>query len=155
MIALNQILVPTDFSTTSGVALKYAQALARRFDASLHLLHVLQDPMIYPATMEWYPLPTTNYRQEMEHGAQERLQALVPPDEPKAHRVQLVVRWGSPFMEIVRYAKDANIDLIVMGSLGLGPVGHMLMGSVAEKVVRKAPCPVLTVRHPEHEFVMP
>jgi nucleotide-binding universal stress UspA family protein len=67
----------------------------------------------------------------------------------------LVTCWGSPFVEIIRYARAENIDLIVMGSLGLGPVGHMLMGSVAEKVVRKAPCPVLTVRHPEHEFVMP
>ncbi len=58
-------------------------------------------------------------------------------------------------MEIVRYAKEKDIDLIVMGTHGLGFVAHLLMGSVAEKVVRKAPCPVLTVRHPEHEFVIP
>ena len=62
---------------------------------------------------------------------------------------------GHPSLEIIRYAKDHEIDIIVMGTHGRTGVGHMLMGSVAEKVVRKAPCPVLTVRHPDHEFVMP
>jgi nucleotide-binding universal stress UspA family protein len=65
------------------------------------------------------------------------------------------VRQGPPFLEIVRYAQEANIDLIVLGTHGRGGLAHMLLGSVAEKVVRKAPCPVLTVRHPEHEFVAP
>ncbi len=62
---------------------------------------------------------------------------------------------GGPYVEIVRYAKERDIDLIVMGTHGRGFVAHMLMGSVAEKVVRRAPCPVLTVRHPEHDFVVP
>jgi nucleotide-binding universal stress UspA family protein len=155
MIALKTILVPTDFSISSEVALKYARAFAEQFDASLHVLHVLEDPLIYPATMEWYPPPTMNYRQDMEKSAHERLESWLPSVEREELRAKLVVLWGSPFVEIIRYAKAERIDLIVMGSLGLGPVGHMLMGSVAEKVVRKAPCPVLTVRHPEHEFVMP
>jgi nucleotide-binding universal stress UspA family protein len=155
MIALKKILVPTDFSSTSEVALKYARAFAQEFNASLDVLHVLEDPLVYPATMEWYPTPTVNYRAEMEKAARERLDGLIPEDERTELRAQLVTRWGSPFVEIVRYAKSENIDLIVMGSLGLGPIGHMLMGSVAEKVVRRAPCPVLVVRHPEHEFVMP
>jgi nucleotide-binding universal stress UspA family protein len=62
---------------------------------------------------------------------------------------------GGPYVEIVRYAKERDIDIIVMGTHGRGFMAHMLMGSVAEKVVRKAPCAVLTVRHPEHEFVIP
>jgi len=62
---------------------------------------------------------------------------------------------GSPFVEIVRYARTHDIDLVIMGTHGRGPIAHMLMGSTAERVVRKAPCPVLTVKHPEHEFVMP
>jgi nucleotide-binding universal stress UspA family protein len=62
---------------------------------------------------------------------------------------------GTPALAIVTYAKDANLDLIVMGTHGRGGMAHVLMGSVAEKVVRTAPCPVLTVRHPEHEFVLP
>ena len=61
----------------------------------------------------------------------------------------------SEFVEIIRYARENNIDLLVLGTHGRGAIAHMLMGSVAEKIVRKAPCPVLTVRHPEHEFVMP
>jgi nucleotide-binding universal stress UspA family protein len=60
---------------------------------------------------------------------------------------------GSPFFEIVRYAEEQQIDLIVIGTHGRGPIGHMLLGSVAEKVVRKSPCPVLTVRQPQHDFV--
>jgi nucleotide-binding universal stress UspA family protein len=66
-----------------------------------------------------------------------------------------VTKVGAPFVEILRYAKEQGIDLIVMGTDGRGPIVHMLIGSVAEKVVRKAPCPVLTVRHPQHEFVLP
>jgi nucleotide-binding universal stress UspA family protein len=155
MITLKTILIPTDFSITSEVALKYARSFAEQFNASLHVLHVLEDPLVYPATMEWYPLPTMNYRQDMEKGARDRLESWLPSVEREELSAKLVVVWGSPFLEIIRYAKAENIDLIVMGSLGLGPVGHMLMGSVAEKVVRKAPCPVLTVRHPEHDFVMP
>lgn len=155
MIALKNILLPTDFSDTSEVALKYARAFADEFNASLHILHILEDPLLYPATMEWYPTPTVNYREEMEKAARDRLAGLLNEHKGAEVRAQLALRWGSPFVEIVRYAKSENIDLIVMGSHGLGPIGHMLMGSVAEKVVRKAPCPVLIVRHPEHEFVMP
>ena len=75
--------------------------------------------------------------------------------ERQKFHAELVTLWGSPFVEIIRYAMSHDVDLIVMGTYGLGPIAHMLMGSVAEKVVRKAPCPVLTVRRPEHEFVMP
>jgi nucleotide-binding universal stress UspA family protein len=65
------------------------------------------------------------------------------------------VALGRPFMEIIRYAKDNQMDLIVLGTHGRSGLRHVLLGSVAERVVRKAPCPVLTIRHPEHEFVMP
>ena len=73
--------------------------------------------------------------------------------ERQKYSAEIVTLIGSPFLEIVSYAKAKDIDLIVMGTHGRGPIAHMLMGSVAEKVVRKAPCPVLTVRHPEHEFI--
>ncbi len=77
------------------------------------------------------------------------------PIGQSAETIVKVVRQGPPFLEIVRYAQEANIDLIVLGTHGRGGLAHMLLGSVAEKVVREAPCPVLTVRHPEHEFVAP
>jgi nucleotide-binding universal stress UspA family protein len=91
----------------------------------------------------------------MEKDAREKMTQLVTPDDRSKLHAQVFTKWGSPFVEIIRFAKSEDIDLIVMGSHGIGPVAHMLLGSVAEKVVRKAPCPVLTVRHPEHEFVMP
>ena len=62
---------------------------------------------------------------------------------------------GSPFLEIIQYAKENNVDLIVMGTHGHSGLVHVLLGSVTERVVRKAPCPVLTIRHPEHEFIHP
>jgi len=80
---------------------------------------------------------------------------LLTEAERSALRARLLTRVGHPFVEVVRYAREESIDLIVMGTHGRGAVGHLLLGSVAERVVRKAPCPVLTVRHPQHEFVRP
>lgn len=148
MIALKQILVPVDFSDPSAVALKYAKAFADNFQASLHLLHVLET--VYYG---WEVPPLID--EEIEQGARKQLNALLTDGERQQFRTELHLLKGSPFVEIVRCAREKNFDLIVMGTHGRGPIAHMLMGSVAEKVVRKAPCPVLTVRHPEHEFVMP
>jgi nucleotide-binding universal stress UspA family protein len=154
MIALKQILVPTDFSEASEAAVRYACALAEAFGATLHVLHVMEDPFLYAPTSEGYVLPAHVF-EEMERNTRERLNKVLSDADLARFRSRLVLKKGSPFVEIVRYAKREDIDLIVMGTHGRGPIAHMLMGSVAEKVVRKAPCPVLTVRHPEHEFVMP
>ena len=91
----------------------------------------------------------------IEKGARARLRQALTAAEQEKFCAQLVTLVGTPFVEIIRYAREHEIDLIVMGTHGRGLIAHVLMGSVAEKVVRKAPCPVLTVRHPEHEFVMP
>jgi len=155
MIALRKILVPTDFGATSLVALKYGCALAENFGAAIHLMHVLEDALIHPASHAGLFAMQPDYRQVMEREAGQRLEALLDQVSRERLKVRVVVRWGSPFLEIIRYAKAEASDLIVLGTQGLGPIAHMLMGSVAEKVVRKAPCPVLTVRHPEHEFVLP
>ena len=88
MIALKKILVPTDLSKTSEIALKYARAFAHEFDVSLDVLHVLEDPLVYPATMEWYPIPTTNYREEMEKSARERLESFLPSAEREELRAK-------------------------------------------------------------------
>lgn len=151
MINLTSILVPTDFSDCSEAALRYGRALARAFGATLHLLHVVQDPYTQPWAAEAFPAPLGDLLNDWQAQAQARLSAAVPePDRANAHVTILV---GSPFMEIIRYATDQKIDLVVIGTHGRGPIGHALLGSVAERVVRKAPCPVLTVRHPQHEFV--
>lgn len=151
MIALEKILVPTDFSECSDAALKYARALREAFGASLHILHVVQDPYTQPWAAEAFPAPLADMLVHWQDQARNRMTGLLPEEERAAATLATCV--GSPFYEIVRYANEQGMDLIVIGTHGRGPIGHMLLGSVAEKVVRKAPCPVLTVRHPQHEFV--
>jgi nucleotide-binding universal stress UspA family protein len=151
MITLKRILVPTDFSECSEAAVKYARAFAEAFGGSLHVLHVIQDPYTQPWAAEAFPAPLAEMLVEWQDQARKRLTASLPEAEQKTAVIATTV--GSPFYEIVRYASEQEIDLIVIGTHGRGALGHMLLGSVAEKVVRKAPCPVLTVHHPEHEFV--
>ncbi len=157
MIAIKHLLVPTDFSEPSQIAVTYGKALAENFKSTLHLIHVLdENALIYPWTSpEGTTLSLGAARVELEQQARDRLDRVLTEDERKMFSAQIVSLVGSPFLEIVNYAKAKEIDLIVLGTHGRGPIAHMLMGSVAEKVVRKAPCPVLTVRHPEHEFIMP
>lgn len=153
MIALKQILIPTDFSDASTIAVRYGKAFAESFDARLHLLHVQEEPVV-TAIAEGFYLPSGAFA-EMKNAALAKLDEIVTQAEMGALKPHVILRKGSPFVEIIRCARELNIDLIVMGTHGRGPIAHMLMGSVAERVVRKAPCPVLTVRNPEHEFVMP
>ena len=155
MIQLKSILVPSDFSDYSKHALRYGCAFAAEFGAELHLLHVVQDIVgLVPEVGMAFP-PTGDYRRELRESAEKALEEL--PGSPWLGELSVVraTREGAPFVEIIRYAKKHKIDLIVMGTHGRTGLSHILLGSVAERVVRKAPCPVLTVRHPEHEFVMP
>lgn len=155
MIQLKRILVPVDFSEHSTQALKYGCALAEKFSAELHLLHVMQDLVaMVPEPGLAFP-PPGNYMEELKVSADTALQKLPDPDWSVPCAVVRATRQGPPFLEIVRYARESEIDLIVLGTHGRSGLAHVLMGSVAEKVVRKAPCPVLTVRPEQHEFVMP
>ena len=153
MISIKTILVPTDFSDTSAAALDYARALAQAFGSTLHLIHVVPDPYTRPGTIEAYGPSLDGLLQQWKQQSEDHLRGLLA--DADASRTTRAVLTGHAFVEIVQYAKRQNADLIVMGTHGRGPVAHMLLGSVAEKVVRKAPCPVLTVRHPQHEFVHP
>lgn len=157
MISIKHVLTPTDFSEPSQVAVRYGKALAENFGAALHLVHVLDEgALVYPwTTPEGAPITIGPGLAELEQLARSRLAELLTPAEQEKLSAKVVTLVGSPFLEIINYAKVQEIDLIVLGTHGRGPIAHMLMGSVAEKVVRKAPCPVLTVRHPEHEFIMP
>ncbi len=151
MLQITRILVPTDFSEHSRQAIKYACAIAERFSSELHLLNVVQPMALstpYAGALPdevMYPVPA----------AKKELEEMEDPGFEHAAGIERVVRTGTPFVEIVRYAKEKDIDLIVMGTHGHGVLIHALLGSVAEKVVRKAPCPVLTVRPEGHQFVMP
>jgi nucleotide-binding universal stress UspA family protein len=156
VITLKHILVPTDFSEPSEVAVRYAKALAETFGSALHVLHVLDESYLVWAANEGFASPVgLDVRGEAEKAARERLQRVLTDAEWEKYPARSVLRVGNPFLEIIRYAREADVDLIVMGTHGRGLLAHVLLGSVAERVVRKAPCPVLTVRHPEHEFVMP
>lgn len=150
MIAIKNILVPHDFSETSAAAMQYAVELARTFGAKLHLVHVSEKARFEMATE--FPL---GLDMSLEDAIRERLLKIMATREHRELNPSFQVLSGAPATEIVRYAKDHAMDLIVMGTHGRGVVAHAVMGSVAEKVVRHAPCPVLTVRHPDHEFVIP
>jgi len=153
MIDLKTILVPSDFSECSDAAIRYGLELARRFDAKLHLLHVVQDPATQPWAAEGFALPLVETIEQWRKDARLRLAAAVPPAD--AARVTCASSVATPTEEILRYASANAVDLIVMGTHGRGGVSHILLGSITEKIVRRAPCPVLTVRRPEREFVVP
>ena len=153
MMTLKNILVPFDFSECSSQALRYGLEFARKFDATLHLVHVVQDPATQPWAAEGFAIPLLEVTDEWLKEAEARLEAAIPDlDRGRVHTAALL---GAIYPEVLRYAQDEEIDLIVMGTHGRGFVGHVVMGSVAEKVVRTAPCPVLTVRNPNQGFVAP
>lgn len=153
MIALKNILVPTDFSEASDSALRYGKALAQAFGAAIHVVHVVEEPYGQPWAVEAYGFSLASLQEEWIKDAQTRLAASLTDEEKASLKATPTTILGHPVMEVLRYAEDHAIDLIVMGTHGRGPLGHVVLGSVAERVVRKAPCPVLTVRAKEREFV--
>lgn len=156
MIQLNRILVPTDFSEFSRPALEYACAIAARFEAELHLLHVTADPaMIVPEAAAFSVESMQAQAEAQTKEAQKQLAELPGGGWDNGRPIIREVRTGAAFLEILDYAKTQNIDLIVIGTHGRSGLMHVLMGSVAEKVVRKSPCPVLTVKPEGHQFVTP
>lgn len=156
MIALKNILVATDFSEPADAALTYGRTLARSFDATLHVLHVTQDIYLQAFGSEAYVAPVPDLQRDIDDAARKHLDELLIDSDASGPATRKVLRTSnSPARSIVEYAREESVDLIVMGTQGRGGVAHLLMGSVAERVVRTAPCPVLTVRHPEHEFVVP
>lgn len=149
------ILVPTDFSECSASALEYACTLADAFDSELHLLHIFQEPVpTEPVPGMAFP-PPESYLVELKQKVAEELKSAIDAEWEKEHDVIRATAQGAAFVEIIRYAKSMHIELIVMGTHGRSALTHLLIGSVAENVVRKAPCPVLTIRPSMHEFKMP
>lgn len=143
------ILVPVDFSSNSTFALEHAQTLATRFGGSLHLIHVCEVPSVSSGSMDAYAIAYTNWSQQLGEEAERELLKVVP--KLAGVTVTTEVLFGNPARAIVAAASDRKVDLIVMGTHGHGPLMHALMGNVAERVVRTAPCPVLTVREPRDE----
>ena len=155
MIKIINVLVATDFSDTSESALTYGREFARTFGATLHVLHVIENAVMWVG-VEATGIDFAQLQAELEAGARNRLNRTITTADREQLRAVTAVRTGnSPAFAIAAYAKAEGIDLIVMGTHGRGMMGRVLMGSVAEKVVRIAACPVLTVHHPEHEFIQP
>ena len=146
-----RILVPTDFSELSAVALEYAEALAKRWGASLHVLHVIEDRFLLGATSsEIYVPDVPALRAALVTDAESQLATFVPDGVRNAVRVTTEVRVGSAAAVISEVADTTACELVVMGTHGRTGIAHLLLGSVAEKVVRTAPCPVLTVHGDAH-----
>jgi nucleotide-binding universal stress UspA family protein len=147
MSTYKSILVPLDFSDTSVRALEHAKMLAERFEASLELLHVVPNPFMANTTSLYVgvPLPE-NFWNELQQDARQRLDAALSQSERDRFKARSVVKIGDPLFEIVEHARTGHVDLIVMGTHGRTGMSHLVLGSVAERVVRTAGCPVLTVR---------
>lgn len=158
MIAIKNVLVATDFSPVAASALVYGRALARTFGGTLHVLHVVDDltTRLAYADASVPGFAPHQLQADIEQAARKELETAVGEDDRRELHAKSVLRVSnSPAKEIAEYAKEAAIDVIVIGATGRGTIDRMLMGSVADKVIRRAPCPVLAVRHPEHEFVTP
>jgi universal stress protein A len=144
-LAFKTILVATDFSDASNLALEYARVLAARFGAGLRVLHVVQTPI--PLGSEMYVPEVMTVAERAVDEAQQQLAVTLAGLDGADVIGQVLV--GMAPRKIVEYAADHDVDLIVMGTHGRGAIAHLLMGSVAERVVRTAPCPVFTVRDTE------
>jgi nucleotide-binding universal stress UspA family protein len=155
MVNMKNILYPTDFSEHSLVALPMALDLAERYGATLHCLHALDlghEFFLASGYIAPFPIDEASVRSSVE----EHLERFVQEHIQKAGRpLRQAVVLGKPFVEIIRYCQEEKIDLIVLGTHGHSALASILLGSVAEKVVRKAPCAVLTIRAHDQDFVMP
>lgn len=148
---MKNILVPVDFSDYSKNALRYAVNLADAFKAKLFLIYVIE-PVIYPADFSMGQMTMPNMDVELNSRAASELENLVKNELGCDIECETIVKTGKPFVEIIETASEIDADLIIIASHGHTGVEHILFGSTAEKVVRKAPCPVLTLRDPIKGF---
>lgn len=144
-MAAKKILFPTDFSTASDAALSHAETLAKQAGAKLLIVHVEEPPLAYGGGELYYGLPEPNSER-----IQKMLEDVRPtdPSVPFEHRLTM----GDPAAEVVRIAGEENAEMIVMGTHGRTGLTRLLMGSVAEAIVRRSPCPVLTYREVDEKL---
>ncbi len=148
------ILVPTDFSESAKYALPFAIDLAQKYQSKLHILHVVE-PIIAPVDFAWGTYSYPDIEKQLSGYVDESLAKITKEQIPADIETETMNLHGKPWREIVAFAKGHEMDMIVMATHGLSGFSHAIYGSTAEKVVRKAHCPVLIVRHPEVKFEMP
>lgn len=148
---IKKVLVPIDFSDYSKSALKYAVNFVKTFNAEIILVYVVE-PVIYPPDFSMGQIAMPSINTEWDDRAKDELQKLAKSEIAEIAAVKTIIKTGKPFVEIIETAKEENVDLIIIATHGHSGVEHILFGSTAEKVVRKAPCPVLTLREPLKGF---
>lgn len=148
---IKKVLIPIDFSDYSKNSLRYSVNFTRCFNAELILIYVIE-PVIYPPDFSMGQIAVPAVDIDIDKRASEELQKLAKTEIPSDMKVRTFVKTGKPFVEIIETAAAENIDLIIIASHGHSGVEHILFGSTADKVVRKAPCPVLTLREPIKGF---
>ena len=152
MIKLKKVLLPTDFSDSARHALTYGVSFAKEYGAELVLLHVVENLTVGYAS-DLFPVPMAEVFQEISGYAKTELAKLGEEARSRGLTVREEVVQGKPSAEIIRFASENEIDMIVLGTHGKGMLDQALFGSTTERVVRRSPCPVLTVRPAGHEFV--
>ena len=140
-----RILCPVDFSAPSRTALEHAESLAKTLGAQLVLAHVVA-PAVYPVAFGALPMGAAQVEEKALRAAEDGLAGTVAELAEKGLDVSSLVEAGTPARRIVEWVREHGIDLVVMGTHGLTGIGHVLLGSTAERVVRTCPCPVLTVK---------
>jgi nucleotide-binding universal stress UspA family protein len=150
-IVLNHILVPIDFSENSKKALRYAIPLAEKFGASVTLINIIE-PTVFPSDFGFGQMSFPDVEQELVTKSKTELDEIVSGLSTTAP-VATVVKTGIPFVEVTSYADEEKVDLIIVATHGRTGVEHILFGSTAEKIIRKAPCPALVVRAEERDFI--
>ncbi len=148
---INNILVPIDFSEYSIKALDYAVDFGSCFGSKLFLIYV-NEPPLYPADFSMGQVVLPEVDENFLNRAEEELDTLIANKIRGKLQAEKIVKTGKPFIEIIETAKEKEIDLIIIATHGHTGVEYLLFGSTAEKVVRKAPCPVLTLRNPIKNF---
>ena len=146
---IRKILVPVDFSEHSQKALRYALAFAAQFGAAVTLVHIVEQ-MVYPGDWMYPPLAAPDFSADKHAEMIKRLRAL---DAKSGVKTQHVVRMGRAWQEVIEIAREQKADMIILATHGYTGLKHALLGSVAEKIVRHAPCPVLSVHPEERDFL--
>lgn len=154
MIQIKRILVPSDFSEPARKALIYAAEFAVAYEAEIILCHVMEPP-IYPVSISVGAVSVPPIGGEMRQHTTEQLELLRATELGDLIPSRTIVAEGKPFLEIIQLARSEDADMIIISTHGHTGLKHVLVGSTTEKVVRKAPCPVLCVREKEKEFVKP
>jgi nucleotide-binding universal stress UspA family protein len=146
MLPITSILVPIDFSQHSQQALIYAKEWAKQWSATLHLIHVIE-PVIFPVDWGYTPVDLSDVEKEYQQTAENELTKIIESLHNEGYSaIPQVLHGGRSSDEIIQYAKDHGISMICIATNGRGGVEHLLLGSTTERVVRKAPCPVLVIR---------